>query len=81
MQAEAVEEGILKRDIQMRMVMAKEGIQKVMVMAMVMMMIAKEGIQKRRHTLRREERTYTGSQMESRRRGDSPEETRMPRLI
>jgi len=81
MQAEAVEEGILKRDIQMRMVMAKEGIQKVMMMAMVMMMIAKEGIQKRRHTLRREERTYAGSQMESRRRGDSPEETRMPRLI
>ena len=57
-----VEEGILKRDIQM-------------------MMIAKEGIQKRRHILRRKKRTYIGSQMESGRPRDYPGETRMPRTI
>jgi hypothetical protein len=64
---------------------SKRDIQMMMIMiakeGIQMTTIAKEGIQKRRHVLRGEERTYMGSQMESGRHGDSLEETRMPRMI
>jgi hypothetical protein len=66
-------------DIQMKVV--EEDILKGVKGDIQMMMIAKEGIQKRRHTLRRKKRTYMGSRMESGRPGDHLEETRMPRTI
>jgi hypothetical protein len=67
-----VEEGILKRDIQI-ITRAKEGIE--------MIMRAKEGIQKRGYILRRKKRTYMESWMESGRPRNHPEEIRIPRII